>query len=48
MTTTKIILKNGVEANRSFTPDAGEPVFTTDQKLLYIGDGTTAGGIPIG
>lgn len=30
------------------TPLAGEPIFTTDTKALYIGDGTTAGGIAVG
>ena len=29
------------------TPDAGEPIYTTDTKLFYIGDGVTAGGILI-
>ncbi len=28
----------------AITPSAGEPVYTTDTKQLYIGDGTTAGG----
>ncbi|RUP37044.1 MAG: hypothetical protein EKK63_15860 [Acinetobacter sp.] len=36
---------NGLEVNRgSFVPDAGEPVFTTDELALYVGDGSTAGG----
>ena len=30
------------------TPDAGEPLFTTDHKQLFIGDGTTAGGLLVG
>ena len=28
----------------AITPSVGEPVYTTDTKQLYIGDGTTAGG----
>ena len=27
------------------TPDAGEPIYTTDTKNLYIGDGSTPGGV---
>jgi hypothetical protein len=27
---------------------AGEPIFTTDTKALFVGDGTTAGGIAVG
>ena len=30
------------------TPDVGEPLFTTDNKQLFIGDGTTAGGLLVG
>jgi hypothetical protein len=30
------------------TPLAGEPIFTTDTNGLFIGDGTTAGGIAVG
>lgn len=40
-----IKVKRGLEANRtSITPAAGEFLYTTDQKKVYIGDGTTAGG----
>ncbi len=40
-----IKVKRGLEANRtSVTPAAGEFVYTTDQKRVYIGDGTTPGG----
>ena len=39
----------GLESNRSGqTPAEGELLYTTDEKKLYIGDGTTAGGILIG
>jgi hypothetical protein len=42
-------IKRGVEAMRStITPKVGEPIFTTDEKELYIGDGSTVGGIPVG
>ncbi len=45
----KIQIRRGVEAQRSLiTPDAGEPLFTTDNKQLFIGDGATAGGLFVG
>ena len=38
----------GLAANRtSKTPAVGEPLWVTDDKLLYVGDGTTAGGIRV-
>ena len=38
----------GLAANRtSQTPAAGEPLWVTDDKVLYVGDGTTAGGIKV-
>jgi len=41
--------RRGVEADRtSITPVVGEPIYTTDDKKLYIGDGTTAGGVAVG
>lgn len=41
-----IRVRRGLEANRlSYTPQVGEPTFTTDEKKLYIGDGVTPGGI---
>lgn len=42
--------RKGTEAERqngTFVPLTGEPIYTTDTKKLYIGDGTTAGGIDI-
>ncbi len=37
------------EANRTgATPAAGEPLWTTDEEKLFIGDGSTAGGIQVG
>ena len=41
-------LRRGTDAERlTITPLAGEPIFTTDTKSLYIGDGTTVGGIVV-
>lgn len=43
-----IQVRRGLEAYRlSITPDMGEPLFTTDTKKLYIGDGATPGGIEV-
>jgi hypothetical protein len=42
-------LRRGTETGRTaITPAEGEPIFTTDTKQLYIGDGTTAGGVAVG
>lgn len=42
-------LRRGLNADRTgITPAEGEPIYTTDTKKLYIGDGTTAGGVEIG
>lgn len=41
-------LRRGLEADRtSITPEVGEPIYTTDTQKLYIGDGTTPGGIEV-
>jgi hypothetical protein len=41
-------LKRGVESARSGqTPGAGELLYTTDKKKVYVGDGSTVGGNPI-
>lgn len=38
-------LRRGLSTNRtSITPAEGELIYTTDTKLVYVGDGTTAGG----
>lgn len=40
-------LRRGTEAERtnaSFIPEIGEPIYTTDEKKIYIGDGSTPGG----
>lgn len=42
-------IRRGTDAQRlTVVFNAGEFVYTTDTKLLYIGDGATAGGILIG
>lgn len=42
-------LRRGTAAQLSgITPLAGEPIFTTDTKALFIGDGSTAGGVAVG
>ena len=41
----KIIFKNGSDAERlAKTPDNGEPIWITDTKKMYCGDGSTVGG----
>jgi len=42
-------LKRGTEANRtSYTPAEGEIILTTDTNIIYVGDGSTAGGNAVG
>jgi hypothetical protein len=42
-------LRRGTNAGRTaITPAEGEPIYTTDTKQLYIGDGSTAGGVAVG
>lgn len=44
-----IQVKRGLEANRAaVTPAAGEFLYTTDTKSVFVGDGTTAGGKQVG
>jgi hypothetical protein len=44
----KIQIRRGVEAQRVLvTPDAGELLFTTDTKEVFVGDGATVGGVPV-
>jgi hypothetical protein len=41
--------RRGVAADRTtITPAQGEPIYTTDTKKMYIGDGSTAGGVEVG
>jgi hypothetical protein len=46
---TRLLFRQGAENER---PDVlfknGEPAYTTDYKRLFIGDGATLGGIPVG
>jgi hypothetical protein len=47
--TQQIQVKRGTDAARKTTlgtPAAGEPIFTTDTKALFLGDGATAGACP--
>jgi hypothetical protein len=40
-------VRQGLEADRlGYTPLEGEFIFTTDTHKLYVGDGSTAGGLP--
>lgn len=42
-------LRRGTDAERgAITPASGEPVWTTDTNELFIGDGSTAGGVAVG
>lgn len=44
----KIQINRGLEADRlNITPSSGELIYTTDEKKIYIGDGSTVGGLPI-
>lgn len=46
---TTIQIKRGLEADRSsITPAAGELIYTTDVKQVFVGDGSTAGGNQVG
>jgi hypothetical protein len=41
-------LHRGTDATRAVTTFAtGEPIYCTDTKKMWVGDGTTAGGIPV-
>lgn len=40
--------RRGTDSDRlTITPVVGEPVFTTDTKKIFVGDGTTVGGIEV-
>lgn len=44
----KIRFRRGLDADRqNITPDSGEPIWTTDKKELWVGDGNTQGGIKV-
>jgi hypothetical protein len=38
-------IRRGTEAQRTFVPLLAEPIFVTDTRRLFIGDGTTSGGV---
>ena len=41
-------MRRGLESQRgTVTPDAGEPLFTTDAHQMYVGDGATPGGVAV-
>jgi hypothetical protein len=41
-------IRQGTNAERqTITPASGEPIWTTDQKQLWVGDGSTVGGVSI-
>ena len=41
-------LRRGTNAERlTITPEIGELIYTTDTKKVFVGDGATAGGVPI-
>jgi hypothetical protein len=42
-------IRRGPNSDRvTITPEEGELIFTTDTKKLYVGDGSTTGGISVG
>jgi hypothetical protein len=42
-------IRRGTDTERqTITPVEGEPIYTTDLKQVWIGDGSTVGGIPVG
>jgi len=44
-----LVLRQGTAAEvAAITPLDGEPVWATDTKRLVVGDGVTAGGVPVG
>lgn len=46
---TKILFRRGTDAERrGVTFSLAEPAYSTDTRRLFIGDGITAGGIPLG
>ena len=53
-TVTKILIRQGTDVQRRTAEgtgvvfSSGEPGYTVDTKRLFIGDGSTSGGNPIG
>ena len=48
MATQQIQVRRGTEANRAVlsAPADGEPIWVNDEKTLWMGDGSTTGGVP--
>lgn len=44
---TKLQIKRGLNAGRTFIPSPGELLWTTDTNRLYVGDGSLVGGIEV-
>jgi len=45
----KLLVRRGTDSDRKqITLESGELGFTTDTVRLYVGDGTTAGGVIVG
>lgn len=46
----EVVVKRGLDVDRRDgtlgTPAEGEPVYTTDDNVLWVGDGSTAGALP--
>ena len=41
-------IRRGTNSQRqTITPESGEPIYTTDTKKLFIGDGSTPGGVDV-
>jgi len=48
-TIVKLLFRRGTDAERqTVTFNLGEPALTTDTKRLFVGDGSTPGGVPAG
>jgi hypothetical protein len=48
-TIVKLLFRRGTDAERQpITFDLGEPALTTDSKRLFVGDGSTPGGVVAG
>jgi microcystin-dependent protein len=45
----KLIVRQGIDSDRkNIVLDSGELAYTTDTERLYVGDGSTFGGVPVG
>jgi hypothetical protein len=41
------VLRGTTAQRTGYTPEVGEPVWDTDTSKLYVGDGTTPGGVAV-